>query len=240
MSRQDIHVNAAYGEVSTTYNLTNKVFYPFLLLEGINDMDNTQYCFAEITVPPDFEQRYKDSDGIHVNIPYYPIFKEMYIRFRIDNGNGNIEYLINKTNNKQWFYVYRMKDGHAENIKLSEFMQLNESGNYNLILRDGALILYSGNETDFIIKASLKQNEVFLLKAFAGNLYQYPTTGVGLIEYLHGNFENTGLASKLQQEFENDNMVIINAYMNSSTGELHLEVREKGDENEIINEDGQV
>lgn len=100
--------------------------------------------------------------------------------------------------------------------------------------------MYSGNETDFVIKASLRQNEIFLLKAFAGNLYQFPTTGVGLIEYLHGNFENAGLAAKLQHEFDNDNMVIINAYMNSANGELHLEVREKGEEDEITEEDGEV
>lgn len=240
MSRQDIHVNATYGEVNITDNLTNKVFYLFQLVDDVSDMDNTQYCFAEIAVPPDFEQRYKDNNGIHINIPYYPIFKEVYIRFRIDSGDGGIEYLINKTNNRQWFYVYRMKDGYAESIKLSEFRLFNENGNYNLILKDGCLVLHSGNETDFIIKASLKQNEIFLLKAFAGNLYQYPTTGVGLIEYLHGNFENAGLAAKLQQEFENDNMVIVNAYMNSENGELHMEVREKGTEDEIIEDDGQI
>ena len=71
------------------------------------------------------------------------------------------------------------------------------------------------------------RNETFLLKASAGTLYQHPLTGVGLIDYLHGNFENTGLAAKLQSEFEADNMIIVNAYMDSATGELLLEVKEK-------------
>ena len=71
------------------------------------------------------------------------------------------------------------------------------------------------------------QNEVFLLKAFPGNLYQHPTTGVGLIDFLHGNFENNNLAARLQSEFKGDNMVIINAYMDSVTGELLLETEEK-------------
>ena len=64
---------------------------------------------------------------------------------------------------------------------------------------------------------------MFLLKAFPGNLYQHPTTGVGLIDFLHGNFENNNLAARLQAEFKGDNMVIINAYMDSATGELLLE-----------------
>ncbi len=87
--------------------------------------------------------------------------------------------------------------------------------------------MYSGEDTDFVFQPALRQNEVFLLKASAGNLYQHPTTGVGLIDFLHGNFENTGLAAKLQSEFENDKMIINNAYMDSATGEMLLDVIEK-------------
>ena len=87
--------------------------------------------------------------------------------------------------------------------------------------------MFSGNESDVQIKAAMRQNEVFLLKASAGNLYQYPNSGVGLIDFLHGNFENNGLASKLQSEFEGDKMIINNAYMDSVTGELYLDAIEK-------------
>ena len=59
------------------------------------------------------------------------------------------------------------------------------------------------------------------------HLYQHPTTGVGLVDFLHGNFENTGLAARLQSEFENDRMTINDAFMNSETGELLLDVTEK-------------
>ena len=50
---------------------------------------------------------------------------------------------------------------------------------------------------------------------------------MGLIDFLHGNFENNNLAARLQAEFKGDNMVIINAYMDSATGELLLETEEK-------------
>lgn len=134
------------------------------------------------------------------------------------------EYVVNPTTNRHWYEVV-LPDGGE--IRLAEFRRLNSENYYNLVLSGGVLTLYSGHETDLLVKASLAQNETFLLKASAGNLYQHPLTGVGLIDYLHGNFENTGLAAKLQSEFEADNMIIINAYMDSATGELLLEVKEK-------------
>ena len=112
-------------------------------------------------------------------------------------------------------------------IALAAFFSLNEKGVYNLLSRDGYLAVYSGSETDFEIGAAKAQNEMFLLKASAGNLYQHSTTGVGLVDYLHSSLENNGLAAKLQSEFLSDKVVIKNAYMDSATGELLLETEEK-------------
>lgn len=227
MPRQDIHIDAIYGEVNTTDNLTGKVIYSFSFLGYLDGADNDHYAYGEITVPPGFEERYSDQSGIHIAINYTPSYKQLVIRLRIDNPGGDTEYLINPIDNRTWFIVYRENDqGEASQFRLSEYIQLNEDGNYNLLLRRGYLAVYSGSDTDFVFQPALRQNEVFLLKATAGNLYQYPTTGVGLIDYLHGNFENTGLAAKLQSEFENDKMIINDAYMNSETGELLLSVTE--------------
>lgn len=228
MPRQDIHVDATYGEVTTTDNLTNKVIYDFVLLGRIDGADNDNYIYGEIVVPPGFEARYNDQAGIHLCIPYTPSYKQLVIRFRVDNPGGDTEYLINAADNRIWFGVYlENSDGERSLIRLSEIGRLNERSNYNLLLRHGYLAIYSGDDTDFLFQPALRQNEIFLLKAFAGNLYQHPTTGVGLIDFLHGNFENTGLAAKLQSEFEQDRMIINNAYMDSSTGELLLDVTEK-------------
>lgn len=228
MPRQDIDIDTVYGEVTTTDNLTNKVIYDFCIIDRVEGADNDHYAYGEIIVPQNFESRYSDSSGIHVSIPYLPSYKQLLIRFRVDNPGGDIEYLINPVDNRTWFTVYRENgEGEISQIRLSEFIWLNENENYNLLLRRGYLVIYSGDDTDFQFQPALKQNEIFLLKAMAGNLYQYPTTGVGLIEFLHGNFENSGLATKLQSEFENDKMIINNAYMNSETGELLLDVTEK-------------
>lgn len=220
----DITMNASLGELNTSAGLAGKVFHPFRLL----DEPDGKRVRGEITLPADFAVRRHGEQGFHVQIPYTPLYKELHVRLRLDNGTGHPEYVVNPTDNGVWFPVYRPDgEGATHAVRLSEYEMVDDEGRYRLVLRDGYLLLYSGAETDLEIGAAKYQNEVFLLKAVPGNLYQYPTTGVGLIDFLHGNFENNNLAARLQAEFKGDNMVIINAYMDSVTGELLLETREK-------------
>lgn len=223
MARQDINMDATSGEVNLTDNLTSKTIYPFMPLGELFGMDNDHYCYGEIMVPVDFESMNVDGYEVRLFIPYTPEYKFLKVRFVLDTGNDNRQYVVNRSTNSYWFIV-RQEEG---DIRLSEYGKLNGNGIFTLVLRQGKLYLYSGAESDFIIKPSLIQNKTFLLKSLTGNLYQYPTTGVGLINYLHGNFETSGLSAKLLQEFEADGMIINNAYMNSQTGELVLDVTEK-------------
>lgn len=215
-------MDASYGEVNLKDNLTDKQFYPFIFLNEAEGADTGKYCYGEITVPGNFGNRH--NGGIHVHIPYIPEYRQLKLRFLLDKENGESSYMINRMDNGIWFTVFNSDMG---TLYLSAFRRINEQNNFNLALHEGSLLLYSANETDFIIKPSLEQTKVFLLKASAGNLYQHPTTGVGLIKYLHGNFENSNLPAKLQSEFQADGMIIKNAYMDSSTGELLLDVEEK-------------
>lgn len=223
----DIQMNASLGEVATSSGLSGKVFRDVLLLE---EQDSTN-VFGQILIPADFTVRRRDdAAGIHVLIPYTPLYKELSVRLLLDNGTGHPEYLVNPEDNTYWFPVLREDaDGTRCPVRLSQYDTVNEEGLFFLVLRGGYLALFSGHETDLEIGAAKYQNEVFLLKAFPGNLYQWPTTGVGLIDFLHGNFENNNLATRLQSEFDGDNMIIINAYMDSKTGELLLETKEKED-----------
>lgn len=224
MARQDIQIDTDYGELETTDNIIGKMIYDFVLLESVQGQDNDNYCYGEIIIPNNFERRVKDGFEAHMEIPYKPIYKKLRVCFKVDNESDYPTYVLNATNNSRWYHVV-LPDG--SNIYLAEFCSLNEENKFNLKVVSGAVHLYSGKETDLLIKASLPQNQNFLLRASAGTIYQHPLTGVGLIDFLHGNFENSGLAAKLQSEFENDNMIVVNAYMNSETGELLLEVREK-------------
>lgn len=226
MPRQDIAIDINYGELQTTDNLPGKAIYPFMLLETPAGLDGEHYAYGEILVPEGFERHYTDQTGLHIRIPYTPLYKELRLRLRID-GNRNDAFLSNRTDGGVWFTVALASYEGPLPVFLSAYRKVNAAGCYNLLLHEGYLALYSGEETDATIRPALAQNERLLLKASAGNLYQHPMTGVGLIDFLHGNFENTGLAARLQQEFESDKMVIHNAYMDSLTGELLLEITEK-------------
>lgn len=224
MARNDIQIDTDYGELETTDNIIGKMNYDFVLLDTEPGADNDNYCYGEITIPISYGQRVKEGFEAHVTIPYMPIFKRLRVRFRMETNSDFSEFIRNTSDNGLWYDVVLPDSG---GVCFAEFRTLNEQSYFNLRLENGRLMLYSGNETDLLIKASLSQNQNFLLRSSAGTLYQHPLTGVGLIDFLHGNFENSGLADKLQNEFEADNMIVINAYMNSETGELLLEVEEK-------------
>lgn len=221
-------MDASRGEVVTTDNIVSKTFCPFTLLEAQPEMDNDRCLFAEIDLPPVLASRCKVGMEIHVRIPYISDTRWVYVRLRIDGGNGMPEYWLNPTDNTMWFSVLSQNDMWGlMPAQMADFRRINSAGVFKLVIENGILMLYSGEETDLMIRPALGQNEMFLLKAYAGNLYQFPTTGVGLVEYLHGNFKNSGLAAKLQSEFTQDSMIIHNAYMDSATGELYLDVTEK-------------
>lgn len=214
MGRQDIAMNASYGEMETTGQVAGKAISGFSFL-----LSDDAYSYGEVLVPTGFNKDY-----LYLHVPYRAEHKPLKLCIRYDHLSGGTEYLLNPADRSKWFDVSRQ----GKPMPVCSMHTLNENHFYRLELREGFWEIYSGEDTDMQIKASLSQNELFLLKASAGNIYQHPTTGVGLIDYLHGNFENTGLAAKLKSEFENDRMTINNAYMDSVTGELYLDVKENG------------
>lgn len=216
-------MNAHLGELIFTDHLSSKVIYPFSFIGEIEGQDNERYCYGEIMVPPNFEERYANELEIHVFIPYIPVYKILCVRFRFDINNGQTQYLINRRNNRIYFSVISDADRF---VPLSTYLQFNPDGYYKLVFRDGNLIVYSGAESDVLVKPSLKQTETFLLKSFASNMYQHPETGVGLIDFLHGNFAVSGLPEKLLSEFKADKMNVNNANMDSDSGEMYLDITE--------------
>lgn len=177
-------------------------------------MEEDYFVYCEVLIPP-------RTTEIVCEIAYAPIDKALRVRLRRE---AEEDLILNPTNNSEW-YDLLLPDNNV--IHYCNLRTINEQEQYCLIVDGGTLRLYSGAQSDVAVTAALSQNQAFLLKASAGTLYNHPLTGVGLIDFLNGNFENTGLAQKLQKEFEGDRMVIINAYMDSETGDLLLEVKEK-------------
>lgn len=222
MARQDIKMDVALGEVSTSSRLAGKNFYPLSLLTALPDDVDETYAYAEVLVPDNFKLSDITDEGIRIEIPYQACDKNLRIGFSYAETGVRI---LNPENGGRWFDVW---SGYNHDIQplVSTLFSLNAQGLYQLIYIQGRLLIFSGHLMDFDISTSKSQNEAFLLKAAAGNLYQYPTLGVGLIDFLHSNMENNGLAQKLQEQFHLDNMVIKNAMIDSVTGELLLETIE--------------
>ncbi len=207
MAREDIEIDTEYGELPIASSSRQLLSFSI-----VREDDNFVYC--EVAVPA-------RTTEIVCEIAYAPIDKALRVRLRRERDE---DLILNPTNNSEW---YDLLLPNGDTIHYCNLRTINSEEIYNLVVDGGTLRLYSGAQSDVAVTASLSQNQTFLLKASAGTLYNHPLTGVGLIDFLHCNLENNGLAQKLQKEFEGDNMVIINAYMDSITGDLLLEVNEK-------------
>lgn len=223
MAREDIQLDVRSGELLYTDKLYGKNVCGFVCVDT-EDYDSVNYCFNEVTVTFDAGRNLLTGGNILVDIPYLPDDRKVMLRFSSVMPSGNREFLINPYTNAIWFPVVNPADG--KEMPASELCVVNGQWRYDLHYDRGKLYVYSGSDTDLMMGESLRQNELFLLKAMPGNFYQWPTTGVGLTEYLHGNMENSNLAQKIQSEFRADGMVVENAYMDSETGDLFIEAKE--------------
>ena len=64
--------------------------------------------------------------GIPVRIPYTPLYKELSVRLRLENGTEHPEYVVNPTDNGVWFPVLvQDSEGAMRTIRLSEYETVN-------------------------------------------------------------------------------------------------------------------
>ena len=219
MARRDIKIDAVYGDVIISQGNAKTTYSGTYL--GVENL----YAQYEVVVPINIAATIKNNKGIYVYLPYSPVFKPAKIRFVLDNKYEIPEYYKNPVNGGDWFDLV-LPD--KTSVYTNNLHTINGEHIYFLnISQDNVYVtVYSGDNSDFIIRESLQQNKIMLLKAMAGNIYQYPTTGVGLVNFLHSNFEQAGLGNKLQSEFTDDKMIIDDADINSESGELNLNVRE--------------
>lgn len=166
-------MDAEYGEVETSGQIAGKTFYDFHLFDSVEGAGNAACRYGEIAVPVDFLASYSDARGIHIHIPYVADIRLLKVRIAMKSGSGGVEYVRGAVDGRHWFPVMRENEnGTRETVTPASLYALNDEGIYNLLLEEDCLVIYSGEETDFGIGASKVQNETFLLKAAAGNLYQ--------------------------------------------------------------------
>ena len=78
------------------------------------------------------------------------------------------------------------------------------------------LDLEIGTNGDFVISESSQQETNLILNVNAGNFFQYPTCGVGLIQYLASNVSALKLESVISQQLQQDGFTVQSIDVNNS------------------------
>ena len=211
MARVDVGVDVTCGELILNSNIAKQKLIQFVWLERKDE----SYCYGEFVIPIEQLNDIQDGFEIYSYIPYKAVNLPLKIRIKTKETDDN----------EVWHEVV-LPDN--ERINICNYLSISSDFLFNLVRVSDSFHLYSASKTDIQIVESLHQNQAFLLKTSHGQNFQHPQAGVGLVDFLHSNFEKNGLAQKLQVEFEADKMVVDDAYINSETGELLLNVREMG------------
>lgn len=218
--RKDIHVNTYTGDIvfQNTYTAPS---YPFRwVAEG--DM----YLFGEVRLPASADLGRIAREGVLAEIPYTPVYKPMKIRTVKYSDELHQSYVMNPVNGSEWFDAEAVMYGNGRRQLKACQLPMVDDGTY-LLRMDGAegkMEIWSGKVSDFRNIPANIQNRNLLLKCVPSNNYRYPTSGVGLIRFLHSTLNNSVLAYTLQTEFAADKVYVNSAEYDAETGELMLDL----------------
>lgn len=190
-----------------------------------NSSGLSRYIYGEIDVPASVAEAKIRENGVFVNIPYTPKYKEFMVRVRRVFDDGSYIYLYNRKDGSEWFLAQAgMYGGEKKNCYASLLYTISE-GTYYLSLKDEVATIYSSIQSDFNIVDANRQNANCLLACFPSNSYRYPLTGVGLARWINAHNINAGnLAEIINREFAEDGVVVKNATYNYDTQQMEMDL----------------
>lgn len=221
--RRDIHIDTNTGDVVLRDQNKDMLSHLFQW-KGEDDT----YVYGQVILPSVSDLNNIYEHGVKVEIPYTPIFKPIQLTF-VQAVDGIVtRTLTNPVNLSTRFDVYTHSLGKTENthIKASQLLMINNDGNYIVQLEKngGNVFMWSGALSDLEVADANIQNRNLMLMCVPSNNYRYPTSGVGLVRYLHGNLDQTDLANRLDSEFKADKVSVNNASFDSYTGDIDLDL----------------
>lgn len=220
--RKDIEVHINTGDV-TLSSKERVTIRDFQWIERPDDQEQ-RYLYGEITVPAVVLEDTILKQGIYIDIPYTPIYKEFKIRIKREYSDDLYSYLRNPKDGSDWFIVRSsIYGGTSHNLYASELIIVSERS-YFLMLNEEYANIYSSNQSDFNIVPANWQNRNLLLKCVPGNSYRYPLSGVGLIRWINSNISATKLAQTLKEQFQDDGTPVIAAKYDFNNKQLYLNV----------------
>ncbi len=218
--RRDIQINTSICDM-VLKDQNRLSTYAF---EWVSETD--LYLLGQVTIPSAFDVRRLQTEGVKVEIPYTPIYKPFKVRIvRYFDENTSMS-VMNPVDGSEWFEVHTSLWRQEKLLlRASQLIMVNQD-NY-IVQLDGANgigYIWSANDSDAVNIAANIQNRNLLLKCIPSNNYRYPTSGVGLVRFLHANLSQTNLATILQNEFKADKVTVKSAAFNSFTGDIDLDL----------------
>lgn len=216
--RRDIQINTSIGDI-VFVNQNQLKAYAF---NWVTESD--LFLYGEVTIPSHFDVNILSTEGVKIEIPYTPIFKPFKIRIMRQYDDVTHVAIVNPVTGDEWFDVYaQLYNQQEQRICASQLIIINQD-TYLIQLDNikGAIYIWSSCHTDANNIVANTQNRNLLLQCVPTNNYRYPTSGIGLVRFLHSNLNQTALASVLQSEFESDKVTVISAAFDSSTGDMEL------------------
>lgn len=220
--RQDIEIHINTGDI-TLSSKQRVILHDFKWVERSENQEQ-RYLYGEITIPATILEDTVVNQGIYLEIPYIPIYKEFKVRIKRQYTDEDFSYIRNPKDGSDWFVVQSaLYGGELRNIFASELLAISE-GTLFLAFNGGTLQLYSGYKSDVnIIKANW-QNRNLLLKCVPGNSFRYPLTGVGLIRWTNSNISVSKLAQVLKEQFLEDGTPVISARYDFDNKQLYINI----------------
>ena len=209
----------------------------------ILDGDDGSKLYANVVIPSNrINTLTPGSDGcyyMYIKVDYMPSNRYFYFRFVYGtDGYRPISDFDMNLPGEAPAYSYVFTDEYARKIMASQLMMVNLDG-YLLIrfyksghdIFDRAYV-YDGVESDFLTGFSDDQSAQTLAICDAGKYYRYPTTGIGITDYINSVVVNSGIANKILNQYEADGVSVSNATFASQTGRLQVELASNNVEDE--------
>lgn len=216
--RRDIQINTQLGDiVLQDRNILGT--YPF---EWIGEEDLV--LKGQLTLPGNYNINTLYTTGVKLSIPYTPIFKPIQIRVIRDYGDGTTRTVINPVNRSEWFDVKAKLYGKEEMSICASQLLMVSMDDYIIQIDHDIAYVWSNIDSDLCNINANFQNRNLLLQCVPTNCYRYPTSGVGLVRFLHSNLSQAKLADTLETEFKADKVTVNNAAFNSFTGHLEMDL----------------
>jgi hypothetical protein len=222
--RKDIQYNADTQDIIlTTQSDYAKGSFSWVEVEN----KQQEYLYGEITIS-DMTAEELLEDGVCVQIPYTPTNKPIKVRFKrkVASGYSYVTTIVSDNSQEQhteeWFTVYKgesQQEAHACQLPI-----ISLDFKYYFRISETAAIanVYAGVVSDFNCVYADYQNADMLLLCVPTNNYRYPTSGVGLVNWINANSQLKGLSERLKSEFTDDGVVLNDATYNTETYELKL------------------